>query len=218
MKAEQFEAQRDELDRLRIEIEALRASRKRLLLAGDADRRSIERELHDGVHQLFVALAVNAQLLGQAVGSDPAAARRLLEDLSRDIRRGLDATVLLAQRIYPAMLDAGEFAALLRSAAVDARVPASIDVVAGRHHLPEVEMTVFMLWLSALTHARPGARVTIRVRDGEHDLTFDVIGDVADWNADLDRMRDRLESLGGQLTIEPQGDGRTRAFGSLPIP
>ena len=120
-----------ELDRLRVEIEALRASRKRLVVAADADRRSIERDLHDGVHQLFVALAVNLQLLRQSVASDPEAAGRLVEEMVRDVQRGLDETVLLAQRIYPPMLEAGGLAALLRSAAVDAGVPASVEVAAG---------------------------------------------------------------------------------------
>src|SRR6476646_11294130 len=130
-----------ELDRLRVEIEALRASRKRLVVAADADRRSIERDLHDGVHQLFVALAVNLQLLGQAVDSDPAAAGRVLQDMGRDVQRGLDETVRLAQRIYPPMLEAGGLGALLRSAAVDAGVPASVEVAAGPDHPAEVEMT-----------------------------------------------------------------------------
>ncbi len=205
-----------ELDRLRVEVEALRASRKRLVAAADAHRRTIERDLHDGVHQLFVALAVDLQLLGQAVDSDLAAAGRLLEEMGRDVQRGLDETVLLAQRIYPAVLGAGGLAALLRSAAVDAGVPASVDVVGDPDHPPEVEMTVYLCWLAALARATPETRVTIRVRQGEDALAFEVVS-AGGADAGLDRVRDRVEALGGQMTIRTGSDGRTRAAGSLPL-
>ena len=61
-------------------VEALKASRKRLLIAADAARRKIERDLHAGVQQHLVALAVNLQLAGALTDSDPAAARALLEE------------------------------------------------------------------------------------------------------------------------------------------
>ena len=57
----------------------LRASRKRLVLAADADRRRIERELHEGVQQHLVALAVNLQLASRLADTDPPAAKELLE-------------------------------------------------------------------------------------------------------------------------------------------
>ena len=205
-----------ELDRLRIEVEALRASRKRLVIAADADRRSVERDLHDGVHQLFVALAVDLQLLGQAVDSDLAAAGRLLEGMGRDVQRGLDETVLLAQRIYPAMLGAGGLAALLRSAAVAAGVPASVEVAAGPDHPPEAEMTVYLCWLATLARATSETRATIRVSKGEDALDFETVGPAGGSDADLDRVRDRVEALGGQMTIRSGRDG-IRAAGSLPL-
>jgi signal transduction histidine kinase len=205
-----------ELDRLRVEVEALRASRKRLVVAADADRRSVERDLHDGVHQLFVALAVDLQLLGQALESDLVAARTLLEEMGGDVQRGLDETVLLSQRIYPAMLGAGGLAALLRSAAVDAGVPASVEVAAGPDLPPEIEMTVYLCWLATLARATSETRVTIRVREGEDALAFEVTGIAGGSDADLDRVRDRVEALGGQMTIRSGRDGM-RAAGSLPL-
>jgi signal transduction histidine kinase len=206
-----------ELDRLRVEIEALRASRKRLVLASDADRRTIERDLHDGVHQHLVALAVNLQLAGQAADSDPAAAKTLLEEIGRDVQQALDETALLAQRIYPATLEAGGLAALLRSAAVNAGVPASVDVAAGSTYPPEVGMTVYLCWLDALARGSGETRVTIRVREGEDALAFEVIGNAARSDADLDRVRDRVEALGGRLTIRSGPDRGIRVSGSLPF-
>src|SRR5512132_1843685 len=93
--SQQIEARRDELERLRAEVAELRVARERLVLAADADRRTIERDLHDGVHQHLVALAASVQLARLAVDSDPAAAKTLLEELGRDVRQALDETALL---------------------------------------------------------------------------------------------------------------------------
>ncbi len=70
------------LDGLRLESDELRASRKRLALAADAERRRIERELHDGVQQQLVALAANLELAAGSVDADPAAAKELLEEMA----------------------------------------------------------------------------------------------------------------------------------------
>jgi signal transduction histidine kinase len=205
-----------ELDRLRAEIEGLRASRKRLVLAADADRRTIERDLHDGVHQHLVALAVNLQLAGQAADFDPVAAKTLLEEMGRDVQEALDETALLAQRIYPATLEASGLATLLRSAAVHAGVPASVDVAVGSNYAPEVGMTVYLCWLDTLARGSGKTRVTIRVREGEDALDFEIVGNAARSDDDLVRVRDRVEALGGRLTITSGPDGAIRASGSLP--
>jgi signal transduction histidine kinase len=206
-----------ELDRLRAEIEELRASRKRLVLAADADRRTIEGDLHDGVHQHLVALAVTLQLVGQAVDSDPAEAKTLLEEMGRDVQRALDETALLAQRIYPTTLEADGFAALLRSAALNAGVRASVDVAAGSNYPPEAGMTVYLCWLDALARGSGETRLTITVREGEGALDFEVVGNAARSDADLARVRDRVEALGGRLTMTSGHDGGIRVSGSLPL-
>jgi signal transduction histidine kinase len=206
-----------ELDRLRVEIEELRASRERLVLAADDDRRTIERDLHDGVHQHLVAIAVNLQLAGQAAGSDPAAARTLLEEMGRDVLEALEETALLAQRIYPAMLEVGGFAALLRSAAVNAGVPASVEVAADSNYPPEVGMTVYLCWLAVLARGSGEGRATIKVREGANAFAFEVTGNAGRSVADLDRVRDRVEALGGRLTISSRPDHGIRVSGSLPV-
>jgi signal transduction histidine kinase len=207
-----------ELDRLRVEIEGLRAARKRLVLAADADRRTIERDLHDGVHQHLVALATKLQLAEQAAGSDPAAAKTLLEEMRRDVQHALDETALLVQRIYPAMLEVGGLAALLRSAAVNAGVPASIDVAADSNHSPEVGMTVYLCWLAVLARESGEGRVTIRVHESDDALAFEVTGKTARSDLDLERVRDRVEALGGRLTIGSRPDRSISISGSLPVP
>jgi signal transduction histidine kinase len=204
LQAKQLDVQR-ELERLRVEVEELRASLKRLVVAADADRRVVERELHDGVQQHLIALAVNLQLAGQALASDPAAAKPLLDETS-----------LLAQRIYPATLEAGGLGTLLRSAAVSVGVPASVDVVAPSTHPPEVVMTLYLCWFNLLARGRGEKGARIRVRESEDMLAFEVVG-IASSDAELNYLRDRVEALGGGLAVTSgSGDG-TRVSGSLPL-
>jgi signal transduction histidine kinase len=217
LKAEQIEAQRDELERLSAEIEGLRASLKRLVLAADADRCTIEGDLHDGVHQHLIALAVALQLVEQAADSDLAEAKRLLEEMGRDVQQALDETALLAQRIYPATVEAGGLAALLRTAAVNAGVPASVDVAAGLNYPPEVGMTVYLCWLNVLARGSGETPLTIRVSEGEDVLDFEVVGNAAQSDADLVRVQDRVEALGGRLSVESDAERGARVSCSLPL-
>ena len=205
-----------ELEQLRVEVEELRAALKRLVLAADADRRMVERELHDGVQQHLIALAVNLQLAGQAADSDPAAAKTRLEEMGRDVQHALDETSLLAQRIYPATVAAGGLGTLLRSAAVGAGVPASVDVTAPSSHPPEVVMTLYLCWLSVLAGGSVETHASIDVRETEDVLAFEVRTPACS-DADLDYLRDRVEALGGRLSVTSgSGDG-TRVSGSLPL-
>jgi signal transduction histidine kinase len=207
----------DELERLRAEVAELRMSRERLILGTDANRRAIERDLHDGVYQHLVALAVNLQLAGQAEASDPAATKTLLEAMGRDVQQAIDDTALLAQRIYPTTLEANGLAALLRSAALNAGIHASVDVAVASDYPQEVGMTVYVCWLDAIARASGDTRLAIRVREGEDALAFEVTGDAPPSDADLERLRDRVEALGGRLTMRPEPDGGIRASGSLPL-
>ena len=120
MNARHAHPQRESLGLLRREVEELRASRKRLLLTADDDRRRIEHDLHEGVQQHLVALAVNLQLATGLTGSDPPA-RALIAEMARDVQQALEETAQLAQRIYPPLLEARGLGAALRSAAAALR-------------------------------------------------------------------------------------------------
>jgi signal transduction histidine kinase len=206
---------RDELDALRREVAELRAALRRLVLAADADRCRIERDLHDGVQQHLVALAVTLQLAERLVDSDPAAAKRHLEDMARDVQQAVDETAQLAQRICPPLPEGGGLAAALRSAAVIAGVPASVEVTASSGAAPEVARTVYVCWLEALDHAG-GTRTTVAVREERGAFDFQLAGPEIPAVA-FDRMRDRVEALGGRLTIESRSGGGSRVSGSLPL-
>jgi signal transduction histidine kinase len=205
-----------ELDRMRAEIAGLRASRKRLALTDDAARRRIERDLHEGVQQHLVALAANLQLAAGLLDADPTAAKTLLEEVGRDVQQAMDETGKLAHRIYPPLLEAGGLAAALRSAAVSANAPTRIDVEAGAAYPPEVAGAVYFCCLEVLERAA-GAPATVTVRDEGGALAFEVFADCANSDAELLGLRDRVEALGGRLTIRSESGRRTRVAGSLPL-
>jgi signal transduction histidine kinase len=165
------------------------------------------------VQQHLVALAVNLQLAGLLADTDPAAAKALLEDMGRDVQQALSETAQLAQRIYPPLLDGIGLAAALRSAAVTAGVPASVDVAVGASYPPEVAETIYLCYLDALERATGEARTTVVVRDDEGAVAFEIAGGVAR----SDQLRDRVEALGGTLTIRSAPAGGTRLSGSLPL-
>ena len=163
--------------------------------------RSIEGELHETVQQQLVALAVKLQLAGD---SNPGAGKALLEEMQRDVQQAIEEAARLAQRIYPQLLEIGGLAAALRSAALSAGVAASVEVEAASTYAPEILRTVYLCWLEAL------------VREEHGRLTFEVAG-AGGGSARLDRVRDRVEALGGGLTLEPDAGRSTKLSGWLPV-
>jgi signal transduction histidine kinase len=197
------------------QVEALQASRRRLLVAGELERRRIERELHEGVQQHLVALAVNLQLAGALADSDLAAAQTLLAQMGRDVQQALNETAQLAQRIYP-QGDAVGLAAALRSAAVSAGIRASVDVDVEPDHPPELLAAAYWCWLALLDRSARGARATVTVWEQDGALSFEIAGDGEHPVAELEHVRDRVEALGGTLELRSE-PGSTRLSGSLPL-
>jgi signal transduction histidine kinase len=217
LEARHIEALQETLDRMRLEVAALRASRERLVLAADADRRRIERDLHEGVQQHLVALAINVQLAGGLADADPPAAKALLEEMGRDVQQALNDAAHLAERIYPPLLEAGGLAAALRSATISAGIPASVEVTPGVNYPPEVAGTVYFCCLEALEHVGDEGRAKVTVRDEDGTLAFEVVGNGARTGSGLDQLSDRVEALGGRLTIRSEPGRGIRVSGSLPL-
>ena len=205
-----------DLDALRLEVEELRASRRRLAMTADAERRSIERELHEGVQQHLVALAVELQLASTLMETDPIAAKARLEEMRRDLEHALDEASRLAQRIYPPPLDAHGFAAALRAALPDVRIAARVDLQGGATYAPEIVGTVYTCIRDMLEAVGAGARATVTVREEEGMLEFECVADSAVADS-LDRLRDRIHALGGRLTSSSEPGGAIRVAGSLPL-
>jgi signal transduction histidine kinase len=205
------------LDGLRREIGELRASRKRLALVADAERRGIERALHEGVLQDLVGLAALLEVAAGSLDSDPAAARTILDELQREARRALTDMQELAKRVFPPLLDVGGLVAELRAAASRAGVQTQIDVDVDvvMTSPPEIVGAVYFCALDAFERALDGTPVIVSVRGEAGALAFEINAD-SDLGSDRRAPHDRVEALGGQLTITA-GNERTTVAGSLPL-
>lgn len=216
------------LDEARDQIEQLRASRARLAAAADAERRRIERDLHDNAQQHLVALAVNLQLARELTDADPAGAKTLLAEMGRDVREALDEVRELAQGIYPPLLRARGLAEALRGMASAAGIPTRVEATGLGRYPPDVEATVYFSCREALQnaahHAGAGARASIRAWHEGGALHFEVLDDGAGFEqrtnhpgVGLTNMSDRLGVLGGRLAITSEPHRGTRVSGTIPI-
>ncbi len=189
----------------------------RLALVADAERRGIERALHEGVLQDLVGLAANLEVAAGSLDSDPAAARTILDELQREVRRALTETQELATRVFPPLLDVGGLVAELRAAAsragVQARIDVDVDVV--KTSPPEIVGAVYFCALDVFERAPDGTPVVVSVRGEAGGLGFEIDAD-GDLGSERRAPHDRVEALDGQVTITV-GSNRTTVVGSLPV-
>jgi signal transduction histidine kinase len=216
------------LDELRAQADQLRESRARVVAAADAERRRIERDLHDGAQQHLLALAVRLRAARELAETDPPRARAMLEEVSAEVRTALENVRDLAHGIYPPLLAARGLREGLREAASRAPPPARVQANGIRRYPPEVEATVYFCCVEALQnvgkHAGNGARATVSVREERDGLTFEVADDGAGFDpaaqpngAGLTNMGDRLGALGGRLSVASTPGKGTRVAGTIPL-
>jgi signal transduction histidine kinase len=215
-------------EQLRRQAEELRASRARVVSAADAERRRIERDLHDGAQQHLVGLVVNLRLARELADADPAQAKALLESLGDHAKQAFEELRELAHGIYPPLLLDRGLAEALRAVASRAPIGARVDADGIGRYPPQVEATVYFCCAEALQnaakHAGPDAHATVDVREEQGMLRFEVADDgpgfdprSAPRGAGLTSMSDRLGALGGRLTIAPGADRGTRVTGAIPL-
>jgi len=152
------------------------------------------------------------------VDSDPHAVEALLADMGREVQLALEETGKLAHLIYPPLLEAGGLGAALRAAAVSAGVPTRIEVGTEAHYPPEIAGAVYFCCLEVLERADDGARARIGVRFEDDAIRFEagVHGGVVAGSA-LSHVGDRIEALGGRVTVEFEPGSGMHLAGSLPL-
>ena len=216
------------VDELEAREEQLRRSRARVVAAADADRRWIERELHDGPLQRLVALAVELQRARLLARDSPFELSEVLEELAADVRAALAELRELAARIHPPLLVGHGLAASLRAAV--AHAPIAVEIEAEPlEPLPEpVAVAVYLSCLdaveNALAHAGAGVHVRVVLRPNENGLHFAIADDGAGFDpatttggADLARISDRISILGGSFSIESSPGRGTRLTAQIPL-
>jgi signal transduction histidine kinase len=209
---------------LRARIEDLRASRARVVEAGDAERRRLERNLHDGAQSRLVAVALKLQLARMRAdpGSEVAA---LLEESSTELKGSLDELRELARGLHPAVLIDRGLKAALRILASRAPVPVEIAALPADALPPAVEIAVYYVVAEALTNVAKYANATHATVSVEVagprvvvDVADDGIGgaDVAAGSG-LRGLSDRVAALDGRLGLESPAGGGTRLHAEIPL-
>ena len=203
----------------------LRESRARIVAAGDAARRRIERDLHDGAQQRLVALRIH---LGMASATlDGSAQQTLVAQLGTEVDEALDDVRSIAAGVYPKILGDLGVGAALRSVSRTAAIPITVDDRWQRRHRDDIEHAVYFSCLEALQnaakHAGPAATATVRLSEEDGRVRFTIEDDgvgfdpmSVDRGAGLDNIADRVSAAGGVLSIESALGRGTSVSGLLP--
>jgi signal transduction histidine kinase len=203
---------------LRERVDDLRGSRQRIIDAADAERRRIERDLHDGAQQRMVAVAVTLGLAEAQLKTDPAGAARLVSQARDEAQQAVKELRELARGIHPALLSERGLGVALEALATRAPIPVAVSGVPDRPLRPAIEAAAYYVTAEALTNVAKYAHAS----EASVQLTVDrdclcvQIADDGIGGADLTigtglrGLRDRVEALDGQFDVEsPPGAGTT---------
>ncbi|MEX0663775.1 MAG: histidine kinase [Acidimicrobiia bacterium] len=222
-------ALQESLDEVRRQADEIRASRARIVQAGDAQRRAIERDLHDGAQQHLVALAVSVRLARTVADSDPEQAKVMMEQIGIDLQDAVQELRRLAHGIYPPLLAERGLGEALSAAAGRAALPTEIRADGIGRFAQPIEAALYFCVLEALQnagkHAGDGAEATVTVREDEGALLFEVADDGAGFDLSSGaqqghgfvNMNDRVGAIGGTVTVDSAPSKGTRISGRIPI-
>jgi signal transduction histidine kinase len=212
---------------LQATIEELRASRRRLVEAQDAERRKIERNLHDGAQQQLIVLKIQLGLLEDSA-DDPAAIRQITPMLRDGLGGALDDLRDLARGIYPPLLADQGLIPALQAQARRASVPVEIEADGIGRYPQDAEAAVYFCTLEALQNIAKYAgatQATIRLACPDGSLRFTITDNGTGFDTATTRngtglqgMADRLAALGGTLDIRSQPGHGTTLNAQLPVP
>jgi signal transduction histidine kinase len=209
---------------LRARLEDLRASRARIVDAADSERRRLERNLHDGTQQRLVSVSMALGLAESKLGSDPEAARQIIEEARQALGAALHELREFSQGIHPAILTERGLGPALQELVFLA--PISIQLtVPPDERLPEpVEAAAYYIVAEALANAAKYASadtvsVTVERQNGlaRIEIADDGVGGADPTKGSgLRGLSDRAEALGGTLAVESVSGSGTRLRAEIP--
>jgi signal transduction histidine kinase len=204
--------------------EQLAASRARIVEAGDAERRRLERNLHDGAQQRLVSVAVGLRTVEAVLDKDRPAARTILGEAQDELAKGLDELRELARGIHPAVLTDRGLGPALHGLAARAPVPVEITDLPDERLAGPAEAAAYYVVAEAITNVAKYANassVTVSVRRSNGHATV-VVSDDGVGGADPARgtglrgLADRLEALEGSLVVDSSAERGTRISADIP--
>ena len=201
------------------------ASRARIVEAGDAERRRLERNLHDGAQQRLVSLSLALRLARTRLASDPEAAAATMNEAAAELAQALEELRELARGIHPAVLTDRGLKAAVEALAARAPLPVELcDVSAER--MPEpVEVAAFYVISESLANvakyaSASAARVSVVRQNGRLVVEVDddgVGGADASKGSGLRGLADRVEALSGCLEVRSEPGRGTRVRAEIPL-
>lgn len=209
---------------LRANIAELEASRARIIEAGDAARRRIERDLHDGAQQRLVALALTLRMARGRIASDPDAATDLLDRAGAELDQALAELRELARGIHPAVLTDRGLTPALEALAGRAPIPVELTSDVGSRLPPPVEAAAYYVAAEALTNVARYARathatvaVTRRGAVARIEVRDDGVGGADPTSGSgLRGLADRVAALDGRLHVASPPGGGTIVSAEIP--
>jgi len=217
-----------ENDRLTAEVEAqlleVRASRARIVEAGDRERRRVERDLHDGAQQRLISLSLELQVARRSLGEgSDAAVRRSLDRAAEEALAALAELRDLAIGIHPLILTEAGLGAAVESLADRTSVDVAVDVGAERYPQPVEGAAYFVVSeaLANVTKYAKATKATVRVRRVANQLSIEVADDGVGGadpssGSGLRGLADRLAALDGTLTVDSPIGGGTLISARIP--
>ena len=213
-------------EQLSARLAEIQASRQRLVAAQDAERRRIERNIHDGAQQQLVALAIKLSLTESMIGDDSAGEREMLAELREEASTAVEELRDLARGIYPPLLVGEGLIPALRAQAARSPVPAVLDADGIGRYPQDVEAAVYFCVLEALQNVAKysGADgVLVRLGIDGDDLEFEVSDDGVGFDlgarafgSGLQGIADRVGTRGGTLKVSTAPGEGTVIRGRLP--
>lgn len=207
-------------------LDELRASRQRLVAAQDAERRRLERNIHDGAQQQLVALAVKVNLVDRIIDSDRSKGHAMLTDIKVEVGEALEDLRDLARGIYPPLLADKGLAVALEAQARKSPVPVSVEADGIGRWPQEIEAAVYFCCLETLQNITKYAQAnaaTVRLTNAAGALVFEVTDDgrgfdpaSTGYGTGLQGMADRLDALGGSLEVRSAPEQGTTVVGRVP--
>ena len=209
-------------------LDEVRKSRSRIQASADDERRRVERDLHDGAQQRLVALRIKLELAAERIDGHDGRSAQLIRELGLDVDGALDEIRSLARGIFPSPLADRGLVEALRSAALQAVLPAAVRASNTRERYPRaVESAAYFCCLEAMQNASKhaqDARSLLIVLTDNGMLQFEVTDDGEGFAPEavvagvgLTSMHDRLAAVGGELHIVSAPGRGTRVIGRIPL-
>jgi signal transduction histidine kinase len=204
---------------VRAQLDEVRASRLRIVEAGDAERRRVERDLHDGAQQRLVALTMRLEAARSSVDG----ASELIDRTTEELRAAIGEVRDLARGLHPTILTEAGLRAAIEALAERTPIPVEVNVPERRFE-PAVEATAYFVVAEALTNVVRYAAATLAFVSASVSAGHRIveIRDNGRGGADPDRgsglrgLEDRLASIGGALTVTSEPGKGTTLTATMP--